>query len=176
LGCGGSAAAFATQISSPTIRLCRLAQPGIHCHPERSEGPASKAVALFLVYVVILRCEPARNSILDAVGKYDNMSLGMIRNTRPISWINAARKEFQEFPDEVQVCCLTALTVAAEGGKADIAKPLHGFGSGIFEIALPYRGSFALSMPCRSEPIYGCSTVSRRNRLTVSRRLDTKSI
>ena len=31
-----------------------------------------------------------------------------------------------------------ALTVAAEGGKADIAKPMKGF-SGVFEIALPYR-------------------------------------
>ena len=33
-----------------------------------------------------------------------------------------------------------ALTIAAEGGKADIAKPLHGFGSGLLEIALAYRG------------------------------------
>ena len=32
-----------------------------------------------------------------------------------------------------------ALTIAAEGGKADIAKPLHGFGSGVLEIALAYR-------------------------------------
>jgi phage-related protein len=36
--------------------------------------------------------------------------------------------------------CLTALTVAAEGGKADIAKSMHGMGSGVFEIALPFRG------------------------------------
>ncbi len=28
----------------------------------------------------------------------------------------------------------------AEGGKPDIAKPLHGMGSGVFEIALPFRG------------------------------------
>jgi phage-related protein len=27
------------------------------------------------------------------------------------------------------------------GGKADIAKPLHGLGSGVFEIALPFRGN-----------------------------------
>ena len=27
-----------------------------------------------------------------------------------------------------------------EGGKADIAKPLHGLGSGVLEIALSYRG------------------------------------
>jgi phage-related protein len=35
---------------------------------------------------------------------------------------------------------IDALTVAAEGGKSDIAKPLHGLGSGVFEIALPFRG------------------------------------
>lgn len=36
--------------------------------------------------------------------------------------------------------CLTALTVAAEGGKADIVKPVLGLGSGVFEIALPFQG------------------------------------
>lgn len=35
---------------------------------------------------------------------------------------------------------MTALTIAAENGKADIAKPLTGLGSGVFEIALPFRG------------------------------------
>jgi len=35
---------------------------------------------------------------------------------------------------------LTALTIAAEGGKPDIAKPLHGVGSGVLEIALRFRG------------------------------------
>jgi phage-related protein len=30
--------------------------------------------------------------------------------------------------------------MAAEGGKADIAKPMHGMGSGVFEIALAFRG------------------------------------
>ena len=34
-----------------------------------------------------------------------------------------------------------ALSVAAEGGKARIAKPMKGLGSGVFEIALPYRGN-----------------------------------
>ena len=36
--------------------------------------------------------------------------------------------------------CLAALTIAAEGGNADIAKPPKGLGSGVFEIALPFRG------------------------------------
>jgi phage-related protein len=64
----------------------------------------------------------------------------MTRHTRPVSWIKAALKEFQTFPEGAQSVCLTALTIAAEGGKADIAKPMHGMGSGVFEIALPLRG------------------------------------
>jgi phage-related protein len=65
----------------------------------------------------------------------------MTRKTRPISWIKAARKDFEKFPEEAQTICLTALTIAAEGGKADIAKPFKGLGSGVFEIALPLRGN-----------------------------------
>jgi phage-related protein len=63
----------------------------------------------------------------------------MTRTTRSISWIKAALREFEKFPDEVRTTCLTALTIAAEGGKADIAKSMQGLGSGVFEIALPFR-------------------------------------
>src|SRR3972149_1440658 len=65
----------------------------------------------------------------------------MTRTTRPISWIGAARKAFDSFPEGAQSICLSALTIAAEGGKADVAKPMKGLGSGVFEIALPYRGN-----------------------------------
>jgi phage-related protein len=65
----------------------------------------------------------------------------MTRVTKPISWIKAARKDFEKFPVEAQTICLTALTIAAEGGKADISKPFKGLGSGFFEIALPLRGN-----------------------------------
>ena len=64
----------------------------------------------------------------------------MTRRTRPVSWIKAARKEFETFPEGARTICLAALTIAAEGGKADIAKPMKAMGSGVFEIALPYRG------------------------------------
>ncbi len=64
----------------------------------------------------------------------------MTRSTRRVSWIKAALKEFDSFPDEARSICLAALTIAAEGGKADIAKPMHGMGSGVIEIALPFRG------------------------------------
>jgi phage-related protein len=49
-------------------------------------------------------------------------------------------KEFEGFPEGARSVCLAALTIAAEGSKADIAKPMHGMGPGVFEIALPFRG------------------------------------
>jgi phage-related protein len=64
----------------------------------------------------------------------------MTRQTRPISWIKAALKDFGAFPEGARKICLAALTIAAEGGKADIAKPMHGLGAGVFEIALAFRG------------------------------------
>src|SRR5207302_3619579 len=64
----------------------------------------------------------------------------MTSSTGPVSWIKAALREFETFPDGARSTCLTALTIAAEGGKADIAKPMRGLGSGVFEIALPFRG------------------------------------
>ena len=65
----------------------------------------------------------------------------MTKQTRPISWLKAARKEFEEFPADAQEVCLAALTIAAEGSKADIAKPMTGMGSGVFEIALRFQGN-----------------------------------
>lgn len=35
---------------------------------------------------------------------------------------------------------MTALRLAATGRNSQLAKPLKGFGSGILEIALPYKG------------------------------------
>lgn len=64
----------------------------------------------------------------------------MSRKTRPISWIKAARKAFEQFPQAVQLEALRALTVAAEGETADVAKPLHGLGSGVMELALRHKG------------------------------------
>jgi phage-related protein len=49
-------------------------------------------------------------------------------------------KEFETFPEGARSICLAALTIAAEGGKADIVKPMRGMGSEVFEIALPLRG------------------------------------
>ena len=64
----------------------------------------------------------------------------LFRSTRAVSWIKAALKDFESFPESARTIYLTALTIAAEGGKADIVKPMKGMGSGVFEIALPLRG------------------------------------
>jgi phage-related protein len=59
---------------------------------------------------------------------------------RPVSWIKAARRDFEAFPDDVQVDILSALTIAAEGGKSDNAKPFKYVEGGVFEIVLNHRG------------------------------------
>src|ERR1017187_7515065 len=64
----------------------------------------------------------------------------MLRNLRPISWIRAARKDFDDFPQGAQIEMARALTILAEGRMPDIAKHLTGFGSGVMELALKYRG------------------------------------
>ncbi len=63
-----------------------------------------------------------------------------MKDTRLISWIRAARKEFEEFPDDVQVGMLRALTIVAEGSKPDNTKPFKGIDGGVFEIAIKHRG------------------------------------
>ncbi len=63
-----------------------------------------------------------------------------MRPTRPISWLRPARKAFDEFPEGARDVIVDALSVAAEGGKVGIAKPMKGLGSGMLEIALQYRG------------------------------------
>lgn len=61
-----------------------------------------------------------------------------MKNSRPISWIKAARRDFEEFPEEVQSDMLSALTIAAEGGKSDNTKPFTGVDGGVFEIAIKH--------------------------------------
>jgi phage-related protein len=64
----------------------------------------------------------------------------MIRTRRTISWIRAAQKDFLDFPQGAQTELARALTIVAEGQFPDIAKPLKGFGSGVLEMALKFRG------------------------------------
>lgn len=64
----------------------------------------------------------------------------MIRNTRAISWLKAARRDFEDFPVGARDEMDRALTVLARGRMPDIAKPLTGLGYGVMELALRHRG------------------------------------
>ena len=62
------------------------------------------------------------------------------KTTRSISWIKRAEKDFRDFPTTTQQRAARALTQIAEGDSPDIAKPLQGFGSGVWELAIKDRG------------------------------------
>ena len=64
----------------------------------------------------------------------------MIRQTRPVSWIKGARRDFEAFPKEAQLEIRRALTLVADGCTPDIAKPLKGLDAGVMELALRHRG------------------------------------
>jgi phage-related protein len=79
-----------------------------------------------------------------------------MRNTWPIVWMRAERRDFEDFPDRPRDRPLDALTVVAEGGPPPMAKPLSGFGSGVLELALAFRAMrSAWSMPCSLAPMCG---------------------
>ena len=101
----------------------------------------------------------------------------MTQKTRPISWIRAALKEFETFPEGARSICLAALTIAAEGGKADIVKPMQGMGSGVLEIALPFRGDafrviYALQLSDEIWVIHAFQKKSTRGIKTPQREVD----
>jgi phage-related protein len=66
--------------------------------------------------------------------------MGMVRDTRDISWVKAARNDFEDFPAGARDVMLDALTAVAEGRFPTIAKPLAGLGSGVVELASRHRG------------------------------------
>lgn len=59
--------------------------------------------------------------------------------TRAVSWIRAAQKDFNKFPQAVRDHIAATLQEICEGGTTSNVKPLSHVGSGVFEITLPYR-------------------------------------
>lgn len=64
----------------------------------------------------------------------------VVKQPRTISWVKAAQRDFERFPDGAQIELRRALAFVSEGGHPEFAKPLKGFGSGILELALRFRG------------------------------------
>jgi phage-related protein len=56
-----------------------------------------------------------------------------------ISWIKAAERSFRDFPLTAQQKAARALTQIGDGDAPEIAKPLQGFGSGVWELAIKDR-------------------------------------
>ena len=102
----------------------------------------------------------------------------MVRLTRSVNWIKAARKDFMAFPDRVRERIATSLTLAAEGQKADISKPMTGIGSGVFEIALKYhsdayRAVYALKIDDEIWVIHAFKKKSKSGIKTPREEIDT---
>ena len=53
---------------------------------------------------------------------------------RDVSWIRAARKDFEKFPSAVQERFADALVIVSEGEMPGNAKPLANLGAGVFEV------------------------------------------
>jgi phage-related protein len=60
---------------------------------------------------------------------------------RPVEWVGTSRRDFRDFPDEVQHNMGFALYRAQIGAMDESAKPLKGFGgAGVIEIVEAYKG------------------------------------
>jgi len=59
---------------------------------------------------------------------------------RRFLWMKAALKDVNEFPAGARADMTRALTTVGEGGKPEMAKPMNGLGSGVWELALRHRG------------------------------------
>jgi phage-related protein len=59
---------------------------------------------------------------------------------RRITWVKGALRDFATFPPPVQDRLMFALRMAAQGEKADAAKPMKSLGASVFEIAVRHRG------------------------------------
>jgi phage-related protein len=62
------------------------------------------------------------------------------KTQRAISWIKRAEKDFGDFPLAARQESARALTIIAEGGTPEVAKPMTGLGSGVWELAIKERG------------------------------------
>jgi phage-related protein len=59
---------------------------------------------------------------------------------KPLHWVGSAKRDYMDFPAEVQSDMGYALGVAQLGGKHPHAKPWKGEGPGVFEVVEDHRG------------------------------------
>ncbi len=59
--------------------------------------------------------------------------------TQQISWVHAARKDFEKFSQSAQERMIEVLDLVSEGHDASDTKPMTSLGSGVCEISVSYR-------------------------------------
>ena len=59
---------------------------------------------------------------------------------KPLHWVGSAKKDYQDFPVDVQSEMGYALSLAQLGGKHPHAKQWKGEGSGVLEVVEDFRG------------------------------------
>jgi phage-related protein len=62
------------------------------------------------------------------------------RDRRPLCWEGSSKKDFKEFPVEVQKDMGVALFVVQIGGMPPSSKPWMGLGSGVYELIEDHHG------------------------------------
>jgi len=63
----------------------------------------------------------------------------MVQNCKLLYWEGSSKKDFKEFPVDVQKDMGVALFVVQLGGTPDSAKPWKGLGSKVYELVEDYR-------------------------------------
>ena len=91
------------------------------------------------------------------------------RPLRNIAWAGDSREKLRKFPKEVKQHIGRALDYAQRGGKHPSAKPLKGFGSGVFEIVAnfktdTYRAVYALKI---GEMIYVLHVFQKKSKTSI---------
>jgi phage-related protein len=64
----------------------------------------------------------------------------MNQRPKPLFWEGSSRKDFKNFPVDVQKDLGVALYVVQLGGSTRSAKPWRGLGSGVYELIDDFRG------------------------------------
>lgn len=59
---------------------------------------------------------------------------------KPLHWVGSSKRDFLEFPKQIQEDMGSALGIAQFGGTAPSAKPWKGLGSGVLELVESHDG------------------------------------
>jgi phage-related protein len=88
-----------------------------------------------------------------------------IPRTKPLHWVGSAKKDYLDFPDEVQSDMGYALGLAQINSKHPKAKPWKGEGPGVFEIVEDHAEiPIERFTPCALLVLFMCCMPFRKNR------------